>query len=638
MAEAHSRAGEVERAGRTRRPRALTRAALLTGAILTVLLGGLFIARPATAAPAAPAAHAASVAHAKPIARAKLDALAQPDGGVCSVPGIGDIGGLLGLCNSGSAGVVGDLNNICTPSVPQPEQATTGVDSMIATPGSVTGGKTLYDNYGIAGQYWAATGLKCSDMTSLIGNNVAGMVFDMAKSLDRVTITVYQSAAGNGILTWLQKAVNQLITALGNAVYFPFLAPVVILGAIWLAWQGLIRKRATRTIEGTIWMVLACAAAVWLIGRPGDFTSVGSTVSNSVTQVLNVAFAKLPNNTGGNCLPVQNGDPQSVTTSYAFTSSNGLVDQNANELWSVLVCKPWLAGELGTTNYAVPGSTQTPTVVNTYGRQLLWSQAIAANEQPTQALITAKQATYQGIAQQLQQNEPAIYPLFQGNQWTSRLEMGFLALFAAVAAGLLVLLIALTLIILKIGFLLLLVAGPFFLIIGTHPGFGRVIAMRWFEMIVGVLLKQVAIALMLSVLLYCYSLIMGTSDTALPWALKILMISLVTVAVFIYRKPFGHLFSAVGYGMIGSRERAEESLARAGSTAGRNTVDAATVAVPGFAAYRAARWARRNPGQAASLAAGAATAGPAGALAGAAAAGGADGSNGSGGQTANGSG
>ncbi len=75
-------------------------------------------------------------------------------------------------------------------------------------------------------------------MTSLIGNNVAGMVFDAAKSLDRVTITVYQSAAGDGILTWLQSAVDRLITALGNAIYFPFLAPVVIIGAIWLAWQG----------------------------------------------------------------------------------------------------------------------------------------------------------------------------------------------------------------------------------------------------------------------------------------------------------------------------------------------------------------------------------------------------------------
>ena len=55
---------------------------------------------------------------------------------------------------------------------------------------------------------------------------------------------------------------DKLITSLGTAIYFPYLAVVVILGAIWLAWQGLIRKRGTRTIEGTIWMIVACAAAI----------------------------------------------------------------------------------------------------------------------------------------------------------------------------------------------------------------------------------------------------------------------------------------------------------------------------------------------------------------------------------------
>jgi len=582
----------------------------------------LVVALLAMATPALAATQAAPAAQTAPATQTSLTsmvtpALTQEPGGVCQVPGIGDIGGLVGLCSQGSSGLVGDLNNICEPSLPQPEQATGGVNAMIEPPATAAGGKTLYDNYGIDGQFWAAHGLQCSDMTSLIGNNVAGMVFDAAKSLDRVTITVYQSAAGNNILTWLQNAVNRLISALGNAIYFPYLAPVVILGAIWLAWQGLIRKRATRTIEGTLWMVVACVAAIALIGKPADFTGVGTTVSNGATQVLNTAFSKLPAPASSNCLPVQAGDPQSVTSNYAFTSGNGLVDENADELWSVLVCEPWLYGEFGT--IAATNSNGTPTVVGQYGRQLLWSQAIAANETPTAALIQAKQATYTGIANSLQQNDPGVYPLFQGNQWTTRLEIAFGAVFAALVAGLLILLIALTLIVLKLGFLLLLVAGPFFLIVGTHPGFGRVIAIRWFEMLVGVLMKQVAIAIVLSVLLYCYSLIMGTSAAVLPWALKILMISLVTVAVFIYRKPFQHLFSAVGYGTIGSTERAEYSLREAGSTFRRSTLDAATVAVPGVAGYRAARWARRNPGQAAALAAGVAAGAGAGVAAGTAA-------------------
>src|SRR6185437_3214459 len=247
----------------------------------------------------------------------------------------------------------------------------------------------------------------------------------------------------------------------------------------------------------------------------------------------------------------------------------------------------WLYGELGSTAYATDAGGQ-QTVVNKYGRQLLWSQAIAANETPSTALIQAKQSTYTGIASSMQQANPAVYPLFQGNQWTSRLEIAFAVMFAALVAGLLILLIALTLIVLKLGFLLLLVAGPFFLIVGTHPGFGRVIAIRWFEMLVGVLMKSAAVAIVLSVLLYCYSLIMGTADAVLPWALKILMIALVTVAVFIYRKPFSHLFSAVGYGTLGSTERAEYSLREASHTFRRSTLDAATAAAPGTAAGTAA--------------------------------------------------
>ncbi len=531
----------------------------------------------------------------------------RPAGGPCTVPGIGDIGGLLGFCSLGQSGLIGGINNLCQPGVPQPESATSGTDALIkppAAPGRPVA--TPYNQYGMSGLFWAPTDLQCSDMTALIGNDVAGMLFDFAKALDRVTITVYQSAAGEGILGWLQGVTDHLISGLGNAIYFPYVALVVILGAIWLAWQGLIRKRGTKTIEGTIWMVVACAAAIWLIGRPADFTGLGKGVSDGIGTTLNTAFAHLPSPGQSTCLPVHGHDPQISRSSFSYTSSRTVVDQNANELWAVLVCKPWLDGEFGTTAFSAAGKA---TPVATYSRQLLWAQAIAVNERPTTSLISAKQAAYAGIAQTIKTKEPAVYPLFQGKQWTTRLEIGFAALLAALVAGVLVLLISVTLILLKLGFLLLLIVGPFFLLIGTHPGFGRVVAVRWFEMLVGVLLKQAAVALALSVLLYCYALIMGTADAVLPWALKILMITLVTVAVFIYRKPFQHLFAAVGYGAIGSAERADADLGRAAAAARANTRAAATLAVPGFAAYRAARWARRNPAQAAGLALSAVTAG-----------------------------
>ena len=520
-----------------------------------------------------------------------------PQGAICD--GL-TIVGLGGLCEAGSA-AVGSLNDLCSPGPPSPEPAGTGIDAMITPPEAPTASSagapsklTLYQSYGMAGQIWAPYDLKCSDMTSMIGNSVSNTVFDAAKAVDRITITTYQSAAGEGLLSWLKERVDQLISQIGNAVYFPYLAPVVLLGAVWLAWQGLIRKRATRTIEGTIWMVVACAAAIWLIGRPADFTGLGQKVSDGISQVLDAAFSRLPVSGGTSCVPVGKGDPQSTGEDYAYTGGNEVVSQNADELWAVLVCKPWLAGEFGTMSTAT-GNGANP--VDQYGRALLWSQAYAVNERPTAQLATQKQDVYQGIASNLQQ-DPAVYPLFQGKQWATRLEVAFSALFAALVAGALILLIAITLIVLKLGFLLLLVAGPFFLIIGTHPGFGRVIAIRWFEMLVGVLMKQAAVALTLSILLYCYALVMAVSDDALPWVFKIMMIALLTVAVFIYRRPFQHLFTSVGYDMVGARERAEAYREHSRYGFRGQTARTASATVPGYETYRAGRWARQNPDQA----------------------------------------
>jgi hypothetical protein len=584
----------------------LTAAAL--AAALTATLAALAATHTALAVPAAPRARNSTAGTL--VATQTAAEVAPASGGLCSVPGIGDIGGLLGLCTLGSSGLTGELNNICQPGLPEPESADSGVDAMIAPPASGKQPATLYDEYGVAGENWAATNMQCSDMTSLIGNNVAGMVFDAAKSIDRVTITAYQSAASDGIVSWLQRVADRLISSLGNAIYFPYLALAVILAAIWLAWQGLLRKRGTRTIEGTMWMVVACAAAIFLIGRPAAVTGLGSGISDGITHVLNAAFAKLPSPGPSSCVPVSKGDPQVQPASYSYVSAGTVVDQNADELFTVLVCKPWLAGEFGTSGYSTGGAK--PTLVNTYGRSLLWAQAIAANERATPALIAAKQAAYAGIARSIQSNDPAVYPLFQGNQWTARLEIAFAALFAAIVAGLLVLLISVTLILLKLSFLLLLIVGPFFLLIGIHPGAGRVVAVRWAELIVGVLVKQAAIALVLSLLLYCYALIMGTSDTVLPWALQILMIALVSVAAFVYRKPLQQLFSAVGYGVAGSAERVDLDLSRAAVAARARTASIVSAASPSFAAYRAAGWVRRNPAQAAGLAATTGTGGAAG--------------------------
>ena len=478
-------------------------------------------------------------------------------------------------------------NDACSPADhPSPEEYGSGIDGMVKPPDYPSAQLqkaqpdkiTYYDRYGTEGQSWHAVDMGCSDAMAMVGNSISNVVFTLAKAFDRTTITIYQAAASESLLGWLKKTVDGVIHGMGNTFGAKYWSWVVILGALWLAWWGLIRRRASRVAEGTIWMVFAMVALVWLIGRPSDFTTLGTKVSDGATAAFNAALPQSNANASA-CIPGGPGAQQAV--------QNDAVARNANGLWVTLVCKPWLMGEFGTDDAQSK-------VVKDNGAKLLSAQAVDLTESYSGAKpnIDKKADDYKAVTKNIKDNYPGVYPLFQGKNWTSRLAVSFGALLAALVAGLLVLVIAVMLMIMKISFLLLLVAGPIFLGIGIHPGIGRVIAVRWFELLLSTLLKQAALIGVLALLLWCYGLVMAES---LPWGLQILLISLVTLAAFIYRKPFQHLFAAVGYSAVGSR-RSEEHLEQAVRETRKRSTAVATAAVPGTAGYRFGRWAKRESG------------------------------------------
>ncbi|WP_344836940.1 type IV secretion system protein [Nonomuraea dietziae] len=434
---------------------------------------------------------------------------------------------------------------------------------------------TNYARYGMSGQFWHTDGLGCSDVAAVLGNSWANMIFDWAKAVDRLTITTYQAAATEGPLQSIKDVVDDIVENLADAMYWPFLQPIIILAAIWLAWYGLFRRRASVTTEAVVWMVLAVTVAVWFFSRPGDFTGLGKIVTDKTTEVVNQAFSGLPGAGGTSCLPTKgSADEKVMEGGYGRTGTPG-VDQNADALWSTLVCKPWLVGQFGTSDPNAP-------VIRDFGAKLLDIQAIDKQEQTGQTPNSnAHQAAYEEIATPLRTT--SIYFLFQGKDWSGRLGIAIGALLAALIAGLLIFLVAVSLLVLKVGFLLLLIMGPVFLLIGVHPGSGRIIAMRWVEMLVGTLLRQAVLALVLGVLVYGYALIIST---ALPWGMQILFMALLTIAVFFYRRPFQHLFASMSGHTLTTR--------MLGEAASSPILERAANTLPPVAVTKAGRWGLRK--------------------------------------------
>ncbi|KAB2343944.1 type IV secretion system protein [Actinomadura rudentiformis] len=480
-------------------------------------------------------------------------------------------------------------NDVCAPAPsPAPEQYGSGTDGLIKPPDypsqklktTPVQDLTYYDRYGTAGQSWYAVDMGCSDAMAMMGNALANTTFTLVRAIDRTTISVYQAAASESLLSWLKDTVDGVITGIGKTFNARYWSWVVILGAMWLAWWGLVRKRASKVTEGVIWMVAAMVALIWLIARPADFTTLGTKVSEATSAAFNAALPQ-SDTKGGTCIPTPQGQPDPLKSAEIDATT-----RNANGLWVALVCKPWLMGEFGTTD---PNAK----VVKDNADKLLWAQAVDLPEtHGGQKVDLAKKAdAYKAVSKDIKENHAGVYPVFQGKNWTSRLAVAFGGLFAALVAGMLIMVIAIALIVVKIAFLLLLVAGPIFLGIGIHPGIGRVIAIRWLELLLSMLLKQAALIGVLSLLLWAYGLILGET---LPWGLQILLIALVTFAAFIYRKPFQHLFSAVGYSAVGARDKGEAQLDKSILEARKSTAAVATAAVPGAAGYRLARWGKRD--------------------------------------------
>ncbi len=492
---------------------------------------------------------------------------------------------------------------------PQPETAGSGSDGLLVPPqsqSSIVGSEdglppdaSIYGQYGTAGQQWHVIRESCVDkMSSSATATLTNSAWDLSKTINQSTITVYQAATSDGLLNDFNSMVESVITQLREGIWRPLLPTVIILGAIWLGWYGLIRKRVTLTIESTIWMVLATALGIWILVQPGQILNMASGLVNSGTQLVNSAVSRVSVSTGTTSCPA---GAEPVQQAGWESDSDFAVRQNANMLWSSLVCQPWVAGTFGNGDVAESATSRYAVdLLEAQGINRIEQQQIADGEVDAAELIADKQEQYEDIASEIEETYPGVHPLFAGDQQGDRLGVAVLALFAAVFAGGLILAGSVALIVLKIGFLLLLLLAPVFLLIGVHPGYGRTVLLRWLEMLFGLLLKQIFIVMLIALLVMCYGIIMGSG---LGWGLQMILLALFTLALFIYRKPFAHLFASVNANTFTSRMVNDAMQSR--------TLSQSANVLPPVAYMRAQKWGLRRAPQLAG-AAGAVPAGAAG--------------------------
>ncbi len=485
---------------------------------------------------------------------------------------------------------------------PLPEAAGSGSDGLLVPPRSQSAiegapdglppDASMYGQYGTAGTQWHMITESCVDgISNGAQATLANTAWDLSKTINQSTITVYQAATSDGLLASFNELVESVVVTLREGIWRPLIPTVIILGAIWLGWYGLIRKRVTLTIESTVWMVAAIGLGMWILVNPAQIMGMASGLVNSGSQLVTSTVGQVPYGGGSGACPAGAEAPERAEWE---SEADFQVRRNADMLWSSLVCQPWVAGQFGSGDIAEIATQEHATdLMAAQGITRTEQQQIADGDVDPVTLVEEKQAAYEEIAENVESSFPSVYPLFSGEDQGSRLGVATLALFAAIFAGGLILAGSVALIVLKIAFLLLFLLAPIFLLIGIHPGYGRMVLLRWVELMVGFLLKQIFIVLLISLLVMCYGMVMSST---LGWGLQMILLALFTVALFVYRKPFAYLFTSVNANTFTSRI--------ANDVAQSQALSKSAVVLPPMANLKAQAWGLRRAPQIAAAASG----------------------------------
>ena len=383
-----------------------------------------------------------------------------------------------------------------------------------------------------------------------------------------------------------------LISNLGKNVFYPLSTLAFLTVAVYLIWEGLIKRKFRASFGALGWSLLAFALGVFTVVN-GQLvakapTEINATIANCV---LSAASGKsCLNSTGTNPKESTNSmcdadTSQSVSAAEAASINAGrfscIVNKaivydrwaeqqfgySLDELWTVNPpdgYKVWPQDKLSgaPTDYCVNFYTaDSPNQMSSATKFTSNSKcniALAFMASRTDADFGEKIGfpTITGTAAM----DSQMWNAYSGNGRASVPILLLIASFIIVATFAPVVVYAL---VYNITATILTVFAPIFLLIGIHPGRGRKIFLGWLESIVSNILKYMASCFMVIVMIFIYGAAFSKMNQA-----QVFVASVILGVTFVsYRKELVNLMGAVNMGGARVSNIAGEKLSKAGQKA-----------------------------------------------------------------------
>jgi hypothetical protein len=440
-------------------------------------------------------------------------------------------------------------------------------DGTLAVPG-VTEGTPIEVQNPTESPLFSHQAGDCIDIGKTWGSQFANFLFMGPKVLVAGSAELFGFAYTSSItdkaspLYGIGQAITQLIVGhngspgLKDVLYLPFLTPIVMIGAISLLYIGIVKRSSTQAFQGALWMVGAGIGGLLFINQPMLIPTVSDTVVNAVTNATTSAIIS---------------DPAADELCKLPGSTETTVIREVKcGMWYNAIYVPWVSGQYGesVTNGSARATaifTNDPRGVLANAKITLGGKVIANDGSLASAKITwplyqldnetggAFNQSEIAYAELSGQDTAGAWStgggkgtftpngVWAGDNSSSQIGEAFLASIAGLGTSLMTLVSSFLLISYQLTMILLVTLSPLFFLVGAAPGFGRRIAMRWVELIVGLVLKRVIVSLMLAVFIKFYSIIMSLDS--INYLFQLVLIIAVTIVGLTQRAKISAIFT-----------------------------------------------------------------------------------------------
>lgn len=384
---------------------------------------------------------------------------------------------------------------------------------------------TAQEWYGVAPlrwQTWMSEELdsKC-DVGSIIGSFFANLVLNIVSMLVQLGIAIVGNILSLNATSYFAETVGDLIDALKDSLFLTYLYPIVLLGTLWIAYNGLVKKRTSVATQGIVWMLMSGVLSLAFLINGSQAVKAYSDFVQKVT----LSMISLPLSA-----EVNNDKNEEETALCYAKGENAELRAATCSIWETFLYSPWASGQFGSgaTEKLMAGEgVEGFSYISGHGKTLrlpyVWMEMFTVNydqvvggedkypplntpdapDTPNsrQEMMNVVWASLTTISAEdnakLTEAKLTVGGLNSGSQITT----AFIALIAVIAGALPLFILAITLLGYQIATVFILVLAPLFLTVGIHPGFGRRIALTWVEMLLSNFLKRLTTGLLIGILL-----------------------------------------------------------------------------------------------------------------------------------------